>query len=119
MKVMLPMSLIDLMNHQYNFYVMLMTYNTLSLLVQVLPTHGTPVPYRRDLFIHGYLDGRRLPCPGTEFDAKTIFDAIKDQGVTSFITVPTIMAGLLSCDSYEIALQFSEILGVCNCWCRS
>ena len=66
--------------------------------------------------MHGYPDGQRLPCPGTEFDAKSAFDAIEDQGVTSFITVPTIMAGLLSYDRYEIALQFSEILGVRSCW---
>ncbi|CAD6228886.1 unnamed protein product [Miscanthus lutarioriparius] len=61
-------------------------------------TTGTSVPYRRDLLMHGYPGGRRLPCPATEFDAKSAFDAIKDQGVTSFITVPVIMAGLLSYD---------------------
>jgi len=65
--------------------------------------------------MHGYPDGQRLPCPGTEFDSKSDFDAIKDQGVTSFITVPAIMAGLLAYDRYEIALQFSEILGVRSC----
>jgi hypothetical protein len=74
------------------------------------------MPYQRDLLKHGYPDGRRLPCPGTEFDAKSAFDAIKDQGVTSFITVPAIMASLQSYDRYEIALQFSEILGVRSCW---
>lgn len=55
-------------------------------------------------------DGQRLPCPGTEFDAKLAFDAIKEQGVTSFIIVPAIMAGILSYDRHEIALLFSEIL---------
>lgn len=58
---------------------------------------------------------------GTEFGIKSTFGAIKDQGVTSFITVPAIMAGLLSIDRNEIVFQFSEILGVCSCWfiCKS
>jgi hypothetical protein len=51
-----------------------------------------------------------------KFDAKSAFDAIQEQGVTSFITVPAIMADLLSYARYEIALQFSEILGVHTCW---
>lgn len=41
-----------------------------------------------------------------KFDVKSAFDAIQEQGVTSFITVPAIMADLLSYARYEIALQF-------------
>ena len=52
-----------------------------------------------------------------KFDAKSAFDAIQEQGVTSFITVPAIMADLLSYARYEIVvLQFSEILGVHSRW---
>ena len=49
-----------------------------------------------------------------KFDAKSAFDAIKEHGVTSFITVPAIMADLLSYARFVKVLKFSESLGMHN-----
>jgi hypothetical protein len=68
-----------------------------------LPAYSPSVPYRRDLLMLGHPDGWRLPCPDTKIWRKIGYRShLGTQSdfflkkVTCFITVPAVMADLLS-----------------------